>query len=443
MTSTKKSNIWTQLFHVPILKVGNYSLTDWFVATSVIIAFLWGPLSVWVLGFDAAGRVPFLMLALSLVLYARNILHKSFRYPLSIYCFVAVFMFVNGYIQKGYMNYPSDGVYLMFCAALKAPAIMLLVAAAAKKDFDCTLDWLILALYAYVLLSMFGSGILHTNRYNLDINANEIALYTAILCALLLLKHHRGRLAFLPLVLFEAIPCYLIILTASRMGLAMISWLFVTSIFIGQNIRNLKSIILTILLVIIFAVGMSFVLKNTQIGGRMLSTTTQTEEEKDVGTSTILDKFGDRGLQYFYSWPYFIEKPITGIGFKNWILYNPYKLVCHSEYMVQYLENGLVAFIPYMVFFIALIRRIGRGKKLPTKKGRQSASILQMTMLAIAFSNSVLWSHDMYCIFAVYALCYAHEIPARGHERRRRLVFRKTSSGISDDHRIIPNDDAI
>ena len=92
--------------------------------------------------------------------------------------------------------------------------------------------------------------------------------------------------------------------------------------------------------------------------------------------------------------------------------------------MVQYVENGLVAFIPYMIFFIALISRIGRGRKLPDRKGRRSASILLATMLSIAFSNSVLWSHDMACVFAVYALCFAYDVPPRNKNRKCRLVLK-------------------
>ena len=411
---------------IPILKKSSkYTTTDWFVAIAVSIAIIWKPLAAWVLHFDAAGRVPFLLLLASLILYAKRIWKHTLRFPLVLYCIVAVYMFVNGYLQKGYTTYPADGVYLMFCAAMQAPVYMLLIAAAAQKDFDCTLDWLLLALYGYALLSLFCSGIIHTSRYNLEINANEIGLYTAILCSLLLLKHFRGRLPFLPLLLIEALPCYLIILTGSRMALAMIAWVFMVGIFTGQNTRNLKSIGLTILLIAFFTYGMSFVLKHTQIGERMLGTTTQLEGKNSVESSTILDKFGDRGLQYFYSWPYFIENPVTGIGFKNWILYNPFKLVCHSEYLVQYVENGLLAFIPYMIFFIALIQRISRGRKLPDKKGRRSAAILLATMLSIAFSNSVLWSHDMACVFSVYALCFAHEVPPRAKKHRIHLALKR------------------
>ena len=416
------------LLHFPILKVGSFSWRDWFVAVSVAIAINWKPLTTWVLGVDAAGRVPFLLIALSLILYARRIWRTAFRFPLVLYCLVAVYMFVNGYLQQGYLTYPSDGVYLMFCAALQAPAIMLLVAACARKDYDCTIDWLTLALYAYVLLSLFCSGITRTSRYNLDINANEIALYTAILCAVLLLKHFRGRLPFLPLLLFEAVPCYVIILTGSRMALAMIAIIFVFAIFIRQNIKNVKSIAISLLLIGVFAVGMAYILKNTQIGARMMGTTTQMEQEKGTGTSTILDKFGDRGLQYFYSWPYFIENPVFGIGFKNWILYSPYKLVCHSEYMVQYVENGLLAFIPYMIFFLSLIGRVWKGRKHKDRRTRESALLLLATMLAITFSNSVLWSHDQFCIFVIYALCFSLDTPEKKKRKRIRIVLSSPKS---------------
>ena len=424
MTDTQpKKRIDTTLLHFPILKIGAFSARDWFIALSVAIAINWKPLTTWVLGVDAAGRVPFLLIALSLILYARRILRTSFRFPLVVYCLVAVYMFINGYIRQGYLTYPADGVYLMFCAALQAPAIMLLVAAQARKDYDTTVDWLTLALYAYVLLSLFCSGITRTSRYNLEINANEIALYTAILSALLLLKHFRGRLPFIPLLLLEAVPVYVIILTGSRMALAMIALLFAFAIFIRQNIKNVRSVAISVLLTGVFALGMAYVLKNTQIGARMLGTTTQTEQEKAVGTSSILDTFGDRGLQYFYSWPYFVENPIFGIGFKNWILYNPYKLVCHSEYMVQYVENGLLAFIPYMIFFLSLLVKAWKGRRSEDRRIRRSALLLFATMLAISFSNSVLWSHDQFCVFVIYALCFSLETPPARKRRKIRFVL--------------------
>ena len=423
MTDEQQKKHGRSILRIPILKMGTFSAIDWFVAISVTLTLIWKPLSIWILGFDAAGRVPFLMLAISLILYAKRILRTSFRFPLALYCLVAVYMFVNGYLQQGYRTYPSDGIYLMFCAALQAPAVMLLIAAGAKKDFDATVDYLILALYTYVLLALFCSGLTHVNRLELEINANEIALYTAILCILMLLKFFRRRLSFLALVLLLVIPFFVIIETGSRMALAMVAFVLIAAIFIVQNIRNVKSLAVSLLLIGTLVLGMSYIMSNTLMGERIRGTTTQTEKNKSVGTSTMLDKFGDRGLQYFYSWPYFLQNPVFGIGFNNWIVYNPLKLVCHSEYMVQYVENGLVAFIPYMIFFIGLMRRTLTGRKHKDPKWRQSASILFAALLAIAFSNSVLWSHDQFCVFAVYALSFAVETPGKKTRRRIRLVF--------------------
>ena len=423
MTDEQQEKRRRPALKLPILKIGAFAAVDWFVAASVILTLIWKPLSVWVLGFDAAGRVPFALLALSIVLYAKRILHTSFRFPLALYCMVALYMFVNGYLQQGYRTYPSDGIYLMFCAALQAPAVMLLIAANAKKDFDTTVDYLILGLYAYVLLALFCSGLTHLNRLELKINANEIALYTAILCILMLLKFFRRRLDFLSLVLLLAIPFFVIIETGSRMALAMVAIVLIAAIFIKQNLRSARSLAISVLLIGALIAGMSYIMSNTLIGERMRGTTTQTEKNRSVGTSTMLDKFGDRGLQYFYSWPYFLQNPVFGIGFNNWIVYNPLKLVCHSEYMVQYVENGLVAFIPYMIFFIGLLRRTLSGRKHKDRKWSQSAGILSAAMLAIAFSNSVLWSHDQFCVFAIYALCFAVESPGRQKRRRIRFVL--------------------
>lgn len=424
MTKDNNTNDIPSAFRFPIIKLGAYSAIDWIVAFSVSLAILWKPLSMWILKIDAAGRIPFLLLAVSFILYMRRIWRTSLRHPLTIYCFVAIYMFLNGCIQHGYLTYPSNGMYLMFCSALQAPAIMLMIAAAAKKDFDTTLDWLVIALFAYVILALLCSGFTYSDRDDLDINANEIALYTAILFTLLLLKFFRNRLTFFPLIISEIIPLFTIIKTGSRMALTMVAIVTVAAILLSQDRRNMKSIVLSFVFITMFTVGMVFIMNHTHIGERMRGTTTQVENSRSVGTSTILDKFGDRGLQYFYSWPYFIEKPLFGIGFKNWILYNPFKLVCHSEYMVQYVENGLVAFIPYMIFFLALMRRSWAGRKHKDRRSRSCSLFLLASMLAIAFGNSVLWSHDMFCVFATYALCYAQDTPERKKHRRIRIVLK-------------------
>lgn len=166
--------------------------------------------------------------------------------------------------------------------------------------------------------------------------------------------------------------------------------------------RSLKSLFLSLTILLVLVVGFLLLMNYSEVGERMASTTEQTE----IGTTgTILDYFGDRGLQYFLSWPYFLRNPITGIGVGNWIGYNPFGLVCHSEYMVQYLEGGLISFVLYCLFWAYMLKQLNLARKKSYNARIRSPRILLIfILLSILFANSVLWSYDMYCVFIVYAL---------------------------------------
>lgn len=404
------------------IKRGKYNSTDWFVALAVFVTIIWRPLVAWILPFDSAGRVPFLLLGLAFVVYFKRLIRTVFSFPLSLYCILAVYLFVNGALKGGADNYEQDGMYLMFCAVFQSPVIMLIVASLAKKDFDGTIDWLKAALFVYPLLSIFFADIDGEGRLNGGINANEIALTTAIFTVLQLLKFVRNKCSLQAAVITLLIPIFVIIRTGSRMGLAMVTVIILATILIKMKKRSFKSFALTGIALALFFIGFASVMSNSIIGKRMIGTTSQTEKNL-LTTGTILDKFGDRGFQYFYSFPYFLDSPVTGIGLGNWIKYSPNGLVCHSEYMVQYVENGLLAFIPYMIFFLAIIRRIRKSRKSDDQIKRKSASLLYAAMLTIAFSNSVLWSYNQYCIFIIYALCFTLSGEALPSKRRRRVKF--------------------
>lgn len=409
---------------LPAIKIrSRYNKVDWFLALSVAIAILWRPLVAWVLPFDAAGRVPFLLLGLSLVISVKRLWKTSFKYPLSLYCLLAVYLFLNGMLKRGYEVYEQDGIFLMFCAVFQSPLIMLLVASLAKKDFDCTVDWLLVTLFCYPLLSVLFGDIDIEGRLNGGINANELALVTVVFTALQLLKYLRGRCSLIFAAIMLVIPFYVIIRTGSRMGLVMVTAVILATILLKMRKRSKTSLILAALAFAALAIGLAYVLNNSILGERMAKISSQ-GEDSFLTTGTILDKFGDRGFQYFYSFPYFLEHPLTGIGLGNWINYSPNGLVCHSEYMVQYVENGLLAFIPYLVFFFTLIRRTRKSSKASDPISRSSAGLLYAMMLTIIFANSVLWSYNQYSVFVVYALCFVLSedvLPPR--KRRVRIVF--------------------
>ena len=61
--------------------------------------------------------------------------------------------------------------------------------------------------------------------------------------------------------------------------------------------------------------------------------------------------FDGRAIQYEFGYEKFLENPYFGIGLNNYKQFDGYNLVLHSEYLVQLIENGLVGFILFFLFY--------------------------------------------------------------------------------------------
>lgn len=384
----------------------NLSLFDLFGLFAVLVAVIYKPLSVWFLHFDEAERVPTFCCIFSFIVLFPKIWHYLLSKPFVFYLLLAVFQYMNGLIKGSYLNYDADGIYLLTTRIFLPFISLLLVYNAAKKSFDNTLTICTAGLFIYSLIPFVFGGLLSgLDRSSYDVNANEIALYCAISIGLFLLSYVRKIIPWYCLFL-TMIPLISVIITASRMGFAMVAIMIVGFWYIitFKKRNSLKRIIISTALLAVFIVGFVFLMKYAEIGERMSSTTKQLEID-DRQTGTILDYFGDRGPQYYFSWPYFLKHPVSGIGIGNWRIYNFFGQACHSEYMVQYLEGGLISFILYCLFWAFMLKHLYPGKtKLQDTRLKTSRTFLLFVLESILFANLVIWSYDMYCVFVVYAL---------------------------------------
>lgn len=174
---------------------------------------------------------------------------------------------------------------------------------------------------------------------------------------------------------------------------------------VSRDKKNILSLVGGILALSIIAVITYYILEHTLVGERLAGTTTQMEE-LGLATGTILDLFGDRGIQYYVSWPYFLDNLITGIGLRHWVEDGPTGHVCHSEYLTMYLENGLIGIALYAAFYYQIIKRLLQRKAATAGTDKNIFKYLLLTFIALLFINSVLWSFDALGFFAVYALSY-------------------------------------
>lgn len=382
---------------------------------SIIIVFVvinWTPIQSFV-AFDGANRIPFVLLLFTVLIYWSEIRDLCFKKPISFYLLLAPYMFINGLLHHSQLLYGKNegmGIYLMAFSIFQPVLLMLLITCLSKYNFNSTLKSITFAVIVFCVLCL-ASGQMEDYgneemRLSSSINANEVALMIAMAFSFLLLLFIRKQIRikyFVPIAVALVIA---VLATGSRMGFGMIGIVAVVSIIMLSNQKSARSIIGSVLLLGAVFFLINYVLDNTVVGERLTGTSTQTEA-MTIATGTILDKFGDRGLQYFYGWPFFIEHPVFGIGFHQWVNVGPLGFVCHSEYLVQSLEDGLVGLILYLLFFVGLIRQLWRKRTVSDEQYSRTVKVLFCAMLSLVFANSVLWTYTSTGVFALYGISYA------------------------------------
>lgn len=373
----------------------------------VCLAFLWAPLNVWYLPIDSAARIPFFLLIYGIALERRALFRTSITMPTKLYSFIAVYMVLNGFFAGSAEMFPKAGNWLIVCHIIGPFVALLLITTCARKDFNKTISILTYGLILYCLMGIHNSTLDEKGRLNAEINANEMAINGAILTGLIILQVLRGVMHKWKLS-FILLPLVLIILTGSRMAFGMIFIMIVVAILINTDFSKSSTVILAVILMGLAIWGIDYILSNTLLGERLLHTTQDAENIKLQSTGTILDYYGDRGFQYYYSWPYFLDNPIFGIGFHKWQMYSPSGHVCHSEFMVQYLEGGLISFIPWLMFWYYLCKPLNFVRKYIDGIEKTTVILLLTILAALLYAATVLWSYNIYCVFIIYALAIAY-----------------------------------
>lgn len=287
---------------------------------------------------------------------------------------------------------------------------MWLVAYLSQVNFDKTIWILFIGFFLYTLLCFLNeSAASEQDRLGgAAINANAIGLNAFFATAFALILYIRKKIKLLSLVVLLILPFYVAILTGSRMTLGASLFIIAGTFIVSRDKKNILSLIGGLFILGVIAIITYYILEHTLVGERLAGTTTQMENS-DLATGTILDLFGDRGIQYYVSWPYFLDNLITGIGLRHWGEDGPTGFVCHSEYLTMYLENGLIGIALYAAFYYQIIKRLFQRKAATAGTDKNIFKYLLLAFIAMLFINSVLWSFDALGFFAIYALSNIHK----------------------------------
>ena len=399
----------------------NLSPRDKFGLLTIFLALNWIGLSQFYLHFDSAARIPILAICVSLLIFRYEIKSIALKVPITLYLMLVTFIFINGLLKGSLSIFAKDPLWLYSRALFQTPAIMLLAIVLLYRNFDLSLKYITYAFLFYCIMMIVNlyQGA-DTRMYSEQINGNDIAFNSALTLGFSLICINRQIFKNVYRPFAVIIPFLTCLMTGSRMGLAM---MLIILIFLGgsMNFRKAKNIIMMLFFAVFIFFIFDYIINNTLVGERLLGTKEQ-GENFNLSTGTPLDYLGDRGFQYYFSWPYFLENPLTGIGYGNWIKYNPQNIVCHSEYLVQYLENGLLSFVPYLFFLGGLLKK--NVDVLKKRKGieRKTLVLLLGMLIAVVYANFVLYSYNIFGAFILYSLVYSYPLILNYNEKKQYFI---------------------
>lgn len=186
---------------------------------------------------------------------------------------------------------------------------------------------------------------------------------------------------------------------ATRKALAAEAIILVAYFYSNRKI-NLKTALLTVLVLIFADLAYDFILNNTFIGERIEEQAEADYSKWNPNNNWFLNLVQDRAFFYVVGWDYFLKYPIFGIGIGNFTYYTGIpELPIHSEYMVQICECGIVGCVFYLTFMLSMLRGL---LKTPFLKG--AYLIIGASFLAMLWLSFTAWVYDGCYYMMLYAL---------------------------------------
>lgn len=378
---------------------------NWFYISFVII---WPAIQNFILGgVDGAGRITFLFTLIAIVVNYKDVIFC----PRSFYLLYAwvIYSIINS-IGTGHDAIGTIPFASWTMLKLVQPVVFLVVLYNELKtpQYQQTEKILYYTLCAYLII---GAVFLRpTLMDDLEVRIMNCLgndyfntlMFVLPVGVLLLISKKIKFLTFFAIVL---LTFAIIVIGAERKAIGGFAITLLLSLFALFYYRRTDPL-LVLSFIILFSIGVFFVLNFTILGERLLG---GSSVHNAVETNWFLKLMGDRGVQYVGSWEFFRQNPVTGIGLLNYSIVNTHQqdLPLHSEYMVQLAECGLVGATLKFIFLLCVF-----GKLKIDFKNRNDVSckmVFIASVLALLFINFTTWTYDMPIKYAVFAFVFAYQ----------------------------------
>jgi hypothetical protein len=295
-------------------------------------------------------------------------------------------------------------LYTFISVVLFVPLIVMsIVASFPRHQLFKFLKYFQYSLYITFIIYFLNANLVE-DRFNLElIDPNELSLIIILLLSLIFIRYVRLEINLIQLVVLSALPISFIILLGSRMGFTAVSILIMGLILLSKKpnktFSSTKILILTPFIILI----LNLILFNTVLGERLLNTSNQNKTlTSNPAEGTVFENFGDRGVYYILGWKAFLEKPVFGIGLKNFTQY--WSSVLHVEYMIQLAELGIVGFLIYFKFLMKIFNELRRKKIIYKASDKKVNIYLFFVFGALIFAGSVLFLYNSIAVAGLFGL---------------------------------------
>lgn len=222
-----------------------------------------------------------------------------------------------------------------------------------------------MALFSFIssvaaAIVLFGPNNIGINRIRLSSNVSENALgnlmVLGVFCTLYLLTDFfYGLIIRLLAGMLIIIMSYVVLLTGSRKSIYAIGILLLTYCILSL-VYNEQIGVVDLSVVISFALAVILVFMLSGRIGRIIGSTAMYDRIAGNKTVSVIDS--DEGRRYFYvkAFQHFIESPILGIGFNNFVY--QHGSYTHSTYAEILCGTGLLGTITYFYQYYELCAKI-------------------------------------------------------------------------------------
>ena len=373
----------------------------------VALAVLWPLFQVQYFGgFDGQGRIKILISILAIIVNGQRLF--SVPKVMHIRLLWVIFCIINAYFKGFYFeatSFPNWAHHRLFYPYI----IMLLGYQVITYDVKKSI-WFLFGVY-FIYTAVGALNLTFMQSYDIgDRLGNDLgnAYFNTIVLLMTYsaLMFTNKRLSLFTLLLISLSLAFLLVISGERKGLIAVFIIIIGS-YLGLSGRgSAHSVVRYLIIFGIAYFAVEYVVQSTTFGVRMENSI----ENSEFQGNWFLTLMGDRGIQYYEGWQFFLKNPMSGIGIRNFAEMNSFWFggagVLHSEYMVQLAECGIIGTVMFIIFYYGLLNRVFNIEW--ARENHAEATIFKATMVAIMAINLVSWSYDNENIFLMYGVIYAY-----------------------------------